>query len=253
AERVHHDRGFLRSNIDTDATLWQLVLYCFLTGFTTAPTFLACYIWCGFQTGNLVQLSLAIARLFATSDRTFHKGDQQALTSLISFLLGSSLGRIGDRVGPKKRWWLMTSTFIMALLTMAASLCAHFSGDASVAEYRTEASWSNAKGMAALGFASASLGLQGIVAKRLNSQFGTAVVLTTVWVELVNDPKLFALKLVKSRDHRLLAVLFTFLGGMCSSGIVFASSSAVAFGAATGLRLISVLMWLIVPMETVSA
>lgn len=138
--------------------------------------------------GNLVQLSLAIARLFATSDRTFHKGDQQALTSLISFLLGSSLGRIGDRVGPKKRWWLMTSTFIMALLTMAASLCAHFSGDASVAEcvkrvsrerggnvrgsltlfsvvagrrrYRTEASWSNAKGMAALGFASASLGLQ---------------------------------------------------------------------------------------------
>ena len=70
--------------------------------------------------------------------------------------------------------------------------------------------------------------------QRLNSQFGTAVVLTTVWVELVNDPKLFALKLVKTRDHRLLAVLFTFLGGMCSSGIVYASSSAVAFGACTG-------------------
>ena len=67
--------------------------------------------------------------------------------------------------------------------------------------------------------------------------------MTTVWVELVNDPKLFALRLVKSRDHRLLAVLFTFLGGMCSSGIVYASSSAVAFGAATGeflLRFISV-------------
>lgn len=162
---IHHgeSRAFLKSNIDLNQTLWQLVMYCFLTGFTSAPTFLACYIWAGFQSaynaglsrpslpthtpfpvlitysrpraaGNLVQLSLAIARLFATSDRTFHKGDQQALTSLISFLLGSSLGRIGDRVGPKKRWWLMTSTFIMALLTMAASLCAHFSGDASVAE-----------------------------------------------------------------------------------------------------------------------
>lgn len=109
--------------------------------------------------------------------------------------------------------------------------------------------------------------------QRLNSQFGTAVVLTTIWVELVNDPKLLALKLVKSRDHRLLAVFFVFLGGMCSAGIVFASSSAVAFAACTGaspsyfhraspgvlltrdrlrpigLRLISMLMWLVVPIE----
>ncbi|POY75999.1 hypothetical protein BMF94_1085 [Rhodotorula taiwanensis] len=242
-------RQFLTSNIDINATLWQLVMYCFMTGFTSAPTFLACYLWCGFQTGGLVQLSLAVARLFATSDRTFHKPDQQALTSLLSFLLGTAFGRIGDKVGPKKRWWIMTATFLMALFTMAAALCAHFSGEPSVAEFRTAASWQNAKGMAALGFASASLGLQGIVAKRLNSQFGTSVVLTTVWVELVNDPKLFALKLVKSRDHRLLAVFFTFLGGMCSAGIVFASSSAVAFGACTGLRLISMLTWLVVPME----
>ena len=84
--------------------------------------------------GGLVQLGLAVARLFATSDRTFHKPDQQALTSLLSFLLGTSLGRIGDRVGPKKRWWVMTGTFISALFTMAAALCAHFSREISVAE-----------------------------------------------------------------------------------------------------------------------
>lgn len=153
-------KRFLTSNIDCNATLWQLVMYCFLTGFTSAPTFLACYIWAGFQTGNLVQLSLAVARLFATSDDRFHKPDQQALTSLLSFLVGSSLGRIGDKVGAKRRWWVMTATFMMALLTMAASLCAHFSYEPSVAEFRTAASWQNAKGMAALGFASASLGLQ---------------------------------------------------------------------------------------------
>lgn len=157
AERFHCDRGFLRSNIDTDATLWQLVLYCFLTGFTTAPTFLACYIWCGFQRtfrsqhlyhsrdrtdplpksragGGLVQLSLAVARLFATSDHTFYKGDQQALASLLSFLIGVSFGRIGDHVGVKKRWWLMTATSVMGLMTLAATLCAHFSGEPSIAE-----------------------------------------------------------------------------------------------------------------------
>ncbi|BGP27255.1 hypothetical protein JCM10295v2_006219 [Rhodotorula toruloides] len=242
-------RSFLTGNVDTNASLPQLILYCFLTGFTSAPTFLACYLWCGFQTGGLVQLSLAVARLFATNDRTFHKPDQQALTSLLSFLVGSSIGRIGDKVGSRRRWWIMTATFIMALFTMAAALCAHFSHESSVAEFRTNASWRNAKGMAALGFASASLGLQGIVAKRLNTNFATSVVLTTVWVELVNDPKLFVAKYVKSRDHRIMAVFFTFLGGMCSAGIVFASSSAAAFGACTVIRLVSVLSWLFIPLE----
>ncbi|GAA6052938.1 hypothetical protein JCM3770_006743 [Rhodotorula araucariae] len=240
---------FLEGNVDTNATLWQLVYFCFLTGFTSAPTFLACYIWSGFQTGGLVQLGLAVARLFATGDRTFHKPDQQALTSLLSFLLGTSLGRIGDRIGPKKRWYLMAATFVTALLTMAAALCAHFSGELSVAEFRTNASWKSARGMAALGFASASLGFQGIIAKRLNSATGTSLVLTTVWVELVNLPSLFAPRLDPSRDHRLLAVFAAFLGGMCSAGIVFASNSAVAFGVCTGLRVIAVFSWLLVPLE----
>ncbi|GAA5900144.1 hypothetical protein JCM6882_002625 [Rhodosporidiobolus microsporus] len=242
-------RRFLTANIDTNQTLWQMTGFCFLTGFTSAPTFLACYLWCGFQTGGLVQLSLAVARLFATSDKSFHKPDQQALTSLLSFLLGTSLGRIGDKYGAKRRSWVMGATFMMALLAMAAALCAKYSGERSVAEFRTDASWQTAKGMAALGFASASLGLQGIVGKRLNTAFGTSVVLTTVWVELINDPLLFARKLVKSRDDRVIAVFATFLGGMCSAGIVFASSSAVAFGVCAGLRLISILAWLLVPME----
>ncbi|GAA5881807.1 hypothetical protein JCM16303_006461 [Sporobolomyces ruberrimus] len=270
-------RSFLSSNIDQGQTLLQLTTYCFLTGFTSAPTFLACYLWCGFQTGGLVQLSLAVARLFASSprDTTFHKPDQQALTSLLSFFVGTSLGRIGDKVGPRKRWWIMTATFIMSLLTMAAALCAHFSAGPSIAEFRTEAGWQDALGMAALGFASASLGLQvrtilglstpfslslspdhflffDVKGYRLEAQFGTAVVLTTVYVELINDPKLFIPKLVKSRDHRLMAILAVFTGGMCSAAIVFASSSAVAFGVCSGLRVISMLTWLLVPAEALT-
>lgn len=38
----------------------------------------------------------------------------------------------------------------------------------------------------------------------LKALLGTAVVLTTIWVELVCDPKMFVLKAVKSRDHRFL-------------------------------------------------
>lgn len=82
----------------------------------------------------MVQLGLAVARLFATSDKTFHKPDQQALTSLLSFIVGTSLGRFGVRIGAQRRTWLIGSTFLTALLCMAASLCAHFSGEESVAE-----------------------------------------------------------------------------------------------------------------------
>jgi len=46
-------RRFLTSNIDQGQTLLQLTVYCFLTGFTSAPTFLACYLWCGFQSESL--------------------------------------------------------------------------------------------------------------------------------------------------------------------------------------------------------
>ena len=81
-----------------------------------------------------------------------------------------------------------------------------------------------------MGLTSPLLSLQ-----RLNSQFGTAVVLTSTWVELFSDPRLFAPQLVKSRDHRTLAIFATFLGGMCSTAVVYATnSSAVALGITTG-------------------
>lgn len=64
---------------------------------------------------------------------------------------------------------------------MAAALCVHYSGEGSLASGRGDPVWASVLGFATVAFASASLGLHGIVAKRVNSQFGTAVVLTTVW------------------------------------------------------------------------
>jgi hypothetical protein len=52
--------------------------------------------------------------------------DKQALCSLLSFLLGTSLGRIGDKIGNHSRRWLISATIIQALMLMAAALLAHF-------------------------------------------------------------------------------------------------------------------------------
>lgn len=160
-------------------------------------TFSAVFVWCAFQTGNTlqvcpfslyivlvlirsrgsipaVQLGLALARLFGPSnDTSFHIPDRQALTSLTTFLFGAFLGRIGDRLGPRSRLWLVLGTFMQALMSMAAAIALWKSGQGSVADDRGDPSWTNALTYVAIGFVSASMGLQGIMGKRVNTQFAT--------------------------------------------------------------------------------
>jgi uncharacterized membrane protein YoaK (UPF0700 family) len=91
---------------------------------------------CGFQTGNVAQLGIAVARTFdPIAERTYHfeKPDQQAFCSVLAFLIGTTLGRIGDKVGAKRRTWLIVSSFLQVLMAMAAALCAHYSGEGSYA------------------------------------------------------------------------------------------------------------------------
>lgn len=106
-------------------------------------------------------------------DQTFHKADQQALCSLISFNLGAFIGRIGDKVGAHKRIWLIAGTFIQALFTMAAAISFWKSGQGSIADERDDPAWTNLRTFVGLAFMSAALGVQGILGKRLNTQFGT--------------------------------------------------------------------------------
>jgi len=112
---------------------------------------------------------------------------------------------------------------------------------------RAAPSWTNAKGMAALGFLSATMGLQGIIGKRVGSPMNTTVVLTTTWVELFNDPLLFALKGIPSRDIRALGVFGVFLGAFFSRAILATRcGQAGAIGVLAALRLIQMVWWAVV-------
>lgn len=110
----------------------------------------------------------------------------------------------------------------------------------------------SALGDVALGFASASMGFQGVMAKRLKSEFNACVVLTTTWVELVGDPKLFHLGFAKTRDHRIAAIFSAFVGGFMSFAILDRISDAGAFGVGTGIRILIAVGWLIVPAKQTS-
>ncbi|KAF8841085.1 hypothetical protein BDN67DRAFT_902103 [Paxillus ammoniavirescens] len=245
-------KQFLMEEVDGAEASAPLTAYCFMTGFIDAVCFSAIFVWCAFQTGNSVQLALAIARLFGgTHDLSFHLADQQALCSVLSFIFGAFIGRLGDKIGCKTRAWMSFGTFIQTVFTMAAAISIWKSGQGSVADARDDPAWSNTLSFVCIGFMSASMGLQGIMGKRLNTQFTTTVVLTTTWCELMTEPKLFEFRrLIASRDHKVMAIVALFLGGFTGRALLDKIGSAGTLGVGTAFRLLIALWWFFIPKKT---
>ena len=153
------------------------------------------------QSGNTVQVGIALAQLYAPVARpgetkSFHITDYQALCSLLSFLVGSQLSRLFP--GSKKsRIFAMLWAFIQGwclsivphltvtdsssvLLTGAAALAIHYSGEPTFSLSRGTPSWSNADGFITLGLLAFSFGMQGTVAEMLGSNFTSTVVVTSI-------------------------------------------------------------------------
>jgi hypothetical protein len=77
------------------------------------------------------------------------------------------------------------------------------------------------------------------------------VVLTTIWVELMSDPRLFKLRQrVVSRDHKTLAALALFVGGFCSRALTGKIGAAGTLGVGVGFRILVALSWISVPGKT---
>lgn len=107
-------------------------------------------------------------------DLVYRIADRLALTSLLSFILGGFIGRLGDRVGYSTRIWMASGTFIQTLFTMAATIAIWKANVPSYAAFGNGPLWTTPLTFLGYGFMSASMGLQGVMAKRLNTQFSTS-------------------------------------------------------------------------------
>jgi hypothetical protein len=164
---------------------------------------------------------------------------------------------------------------LQALFTVGAAVAARMTGHDKVVSVGLEdVVWTSAAGFVAVGFMSASLGLQGIMGKRVNTQFATtgkltihytwlsrvldhlltptnlAVVLTAVWCELVADPKLFQLRrpgTIRTRDHKILAIFSLVMGCFLGRVILQFTTAGITLGIAVVLRVVIALSWLVVP------
>ncbi|KAJ7484400.1 hypothetical protein FB451DRAFT_1028032 [Mycena latifolia] len=241
-------RQFLLSEVDPDYSTGPLAAFCFMTGFIDAISFTAVFVWCGFQTGNFAQA--ACARLCPAAEyRRVHllhcRPTGCHLSSRVQ--LGAFIGRIGDRLGPQTRLWLVSGTVVQAVFTIIAGICIQQSGQGSVAIVRGEPSWTNGWTSVGLALMAASLGLQGIMSKRLNTHFSTSVVLTALWVELVTDPQLFQVRRkIASRDYRVLALVALFAGAFGARLLVDKMGAAATLGFGAGIRLFVAAAWFFV-------
>lgn len=186
---------------------------------------------------------------------------------MLTFIFGAFIGRLGDKLGCKTRLWLALGTFIQTVFTMVAAILIWQSQEGSVADARANPAWTNTLSFACIGFMSASMGLQGIMGKRVNTQFTTtgafrtrliidvfshcylrAVVLTTTWCELMADPNLFDIRrMIISRDHKIMAIGSLFIGGFVGRALIDKIGSAGTLGIGTGIRLVISAWWLFVP------
>ena len=71
--------------------------------------------------------------------------------------------------------------------------------------------------------------------------------LTTVWCELMADPKLFQLRRVVTRDHKVIGIVALFVGGFAGRAILDRIGSAGALGVGTGIRFLISVWWFFVP------
>ncbi|QRV94539.1 hypothetical protein RhiJN_22557 [Ceratobasidium sp. AG-Ba] len=268
------------AEIDPHFASVPLAAYCFMTGYTDAITYIAAYVSSAFQTGNTIMAGMAISKQFTKyphplvpipnlipeeaswnpeaaaqwswhRDHSLSKSDAQALASLACFLIGALSGRIGDRIGVKRRVWLFSGAIMAALLTLASALCAWANHQSSFAAVRGTnlVNWSTPLGFLTIGFASCAMGIQAFTGMRIGNAFNSTIVFTLQWIQLICDPKLFHFRRVPSRDHRVIAILSLMIGALAGRALVDAIGSHWALGIGAAARLLIGFSWLAVPQQ----
>lgn len=75
-------------------------------------------------------------------------------------------------------------------------------------------------------------------------------VLTTIWIDLINEPHLFRLRRIWPRDQKVVGIAAVVLGGFVARALMEATTTTATLGIAVGLRVLATPLWLLVaPLE----
>lgn len=195
----------------------QLITLALAAGINDATTFPDYHIFVSNQTGNTALLAVGA---FGISKETVDLPNVGF--SLALFIVGGLLfGQIGDRLGRRRRAWLLTTNAVQTAITFVATAIYHWLP-------RTEGN--KPYGWAVVSLLAFASGGQVAMARTLNMpQIPTAMV-TSAYIDFLVDPELFH-RGNRPRNRRFFFVLSLLVG-------CFIGASAYAYvGAALSLLL----------------
>ncbi|KAK4185748.1 hypothetical protein QBC35DRAFT_388849 [Podospora australis] len=215
-----------------------LILCYLITGLLDSASISVWGSFVSMQTGNTVYIGLGLAAPHE-STRWIKSG-----TSLLSFLLGSFLfSRFHRFFSPKRRWVLCASFTAQLLLTVGAAAMVTVAGAGTRPE---ELGWHVLAPIALVAFQSCG---QAVTSRALQYNALTSVVLTSIYCDLFSDAQLFAIR-NPERNRRTAAPLALLLGAFLGGKLAHSDFGvAGALWAASGLKLIVVVIWIFWPSE----
>jgi uncharacterized membrane protein YoaK (UPF0700 family) len=202
-------RAYLNESIREDLFLeLQLLLLAFATGIQDATSYPDYFCFASNQTGNTVLLAVGVSGLAGDAFSFSNIG-----VSLSLFIMGSWIaGFFGTLFDPRRRVWLLVSSFIQTILVWIAV----------VLQYTLTIQKTGTAAYLVLSLLAFSSAAQVAMARSLKMTEITTAMATAAFVDVFIDPDLY--KKHNRKRNRRIVFLFTlasgsFAGAYCNKGV----------------------------------
>ncbi|KKA27070.1 hypothetical protein TD95_005400 [Thielaviopsis punctulata] len=217
-----HDRRSWRARLadDVDPRLTQLPIMacCAVTGLCDTVVFNAAGVFVGMQTGNTIFLALGAAHLPPLDTQLWLK----ALVSIFSFWAGCFCFGHLRRFGPRRKSTLFFNFLLQAALLFVVAAMAQAG---AISQFVRHAVFPHRKlhgeesgsllVLLPVGLLAFQFGGQVVCSRMLGFNEVPTSVLTSLYCDLLSDPRLFArVGTNEKRDRRVLAMLTLLVGGI---------------------------------------
>ncbi|CAF3451887.1 hypothetical protein SNK03_002785 [Fusarium graminearum] len=228
------------SDIDTRWGDLLLLVCFFIAGLVDSAAFNMYGCFVSMQTGNTIFVGLGVSH---QPENLPGKAWSRCLVAIVCFGVGALFfSTVHRHFGPQKRWVLMLSFFIQAMLTGLVALLATtgavwnnphgrsttHEGDWIIERVQNSFPASDYAAIAILAFQSAG---QIVASRALKYNSMPTVVLTSLYCDMMSDAKLFTAPITDNadRNRRAVGAVLLFLGAVCGG---FLSKSWVGFAGA---------------------
>jgi uncharacterized membrane protein YoaK (UPF0700 family) len=230
---------------------FELLMLAFATGLNDASTYSEYRVFTANHTGNTILLAVGITEASADNVPSAYPVHLTLVAlSLSMFLIGAMIqGQLGNFIGCRKRWWLITNNVIQTFLVLTASLIQARNGGWGSGPIRSDSTALMLANSAALGpyvvaLLALSAGGQVGMARSLQMTEISTANATSTYVDILIDSDLFRLQ-NRKRNRRVL-FLASLTAGSFAGGAAYQTigSGRTLFCSAIGKVVVTILLLL---------